>query len=72
MPKQKKTVEEDARFDSWWEREGKHHNPFDLRSAFRAGRADARDCGCREGECESKPTWCRMAAEVARHDPEAM
>ena len=27
-------------------------------------------CGCREGECESKPTGCRMAAEIgteARH-----
>ena len=21
-------------------------------------------CGCREGECESKPTGCRMAAEI--------
>jgi hypothetical protein len=24
-------------FDVWWEREGKHHNPFDLRNAFCAG-----------------------------------
>lgn len=24
----------------------------------------ARDCGCRAGECESKPTGCRMAEEV--------
>lgn len=29
-------------------------------------------CGCREGECESKPTGCRMAAEVARRDPAVM
>ena len=21
-------------------------------------------CGCREGECESKPTGCRMAHEI--------
>ena len=21
-------------------------------------------CGCREGECESKPTGCRMAGEI--------
>ena len=29
-------------------------------------------CGCREGTCESKPAGCRMAAEVARRDPNAM
>jgi len=25
----------------------------------------AKTCGCRGGECESKPTGCRMAAEIA-------
>lgn len=29
-------------------------------------------CGCREGECESKPDGCRMADEVARRDPAVM
>lgn len=29
-------------------------------------------CGCREGECESKPAGCRMAAEVTRRDPAVM
>ena len=32
----------------------------------------AQPCGCRAGECESKPTGCRMAAEVAQRDPAAM
>ncbi len=68
MPK--RTIEEDARFDAWWEREGKHHNPFDLRNAFRAGRADATlpPCGCRTGECESKAgKQCRIADEIKHH-----
>jgi len=57
---------EDARFDAWWERDGKHHNPFDLRYAFKGGLADALlPCGCRAGECESKADRrCRMAEEV--------
>jgi len=29
-------------------------------------------CGCRQGECESKPTGCRMATEVAQRDPRVM
>lgn len=29
-------------------------------------------CGCREGECESKPAGCRMAAEVTRRDLRAL
>lgn len=29
-------------------------------------------CGCREGECESHPDGCRMAAEVAKRDPAVM
>lgn len=29
-------------------------------------------CGCFEGECESMPTGCRMAAEVVSRDPAAM
>lgn len=29
-------------------------------------------CGCAQGTCESKPTGCRMAAEVARRDPAVM
>jgi hypothetical protein len=29
-------------------------------------------CGCRDGTCESKPSGCRMAAEVARRDPAVM
>lgn len=34
--------------------------------------ASSSACGCREGECESKPTGCRMAAEVAAPGRPAM
>ena len=57
------TDRDDLRFDAWWDRVGKHHNPFDLRGAFKAGIKEAA-CGCRIGECESKPTGCRMVDEI--------
>jgi hypothetical protein len=30
------------------------------------------DCKCREGECENKPSGCRMVCEVVTRDPRAM
>ena len=45
-----------------------------LWAMFAAGwsAAAARGCGCREGECHSKPSGCRMAMEAATRDPSAM
>ena len=40
------------------------HLEGSLWALFVAGWNAAKGCGCREGECESKPEGCRMAEEA--------
>lgn len=53
---------------------GPYRNKWDANEAITEwmGEQKASCCGCRHGECESKPTGCRMAQEACTRNPAAM